>query len=225
MTVTVIGGPISRRLNEGFSQEQMTQSTATAAQALSLFTDVSLLGGGTATGVERNVYSLASGIEGQEKFVALIATGEGAVSFQGATATDLWVLNATDGMVFSRYVKGTWRALAWSETKEVFSQSTATAFQNLHPAISVSFLGGGTATGFGRNQYLLPDGAAGAEKVIRLAATGEAKLIWDDATATGQVTFSGVFDVAHLRFSLGFGSRPARWWIVSLTGATFATTT
>ena len=219
MTVTITGGPVPKRFGESYAQEQLTQSTATAAQALNLYTDLSLLGGGTATGIERNLYSLASGIEGQRKVIKLIATGEAHVSLQGATATDLWVFNATNGIVIADYVSGAWVPYYWRIGIERFSQSTATAFQRLNPRVETSNLGAGTATGFGLNQFFLPDAWDGVMKTVRGGATGEAKLIWDNATATGQLVFTGSANVVHLRFAL------TRWWIVSLTGATFATST
>ena len=219
MTVTIIGGPVPKRFGESFAQEQLTQSTATTAQALNLFTDLSLLGGGTATGIERNLYSLASGIEGQRKIIKLVATGEAHVSLQGATATDLWVFNATNGIVVADYVSGAWVPYYWRIGAERFSHSTATAFQRLTPWVETSRLGAGTATGFDLNQYFLPDAWDGVTKTVRMTGTGEAKLIWDNATATGMLVFSGSANISHMRFA------DNRWWIVSLTGATIATST
>ena len=85
MTVT-ISTYDSRTLGSWQSQESMTQSTATALQALSVKTDVSILGGGTATGTAlRNIYSLAAGLEGQEKLLLMNATGEASVTMAFAT--------------------------------------------------------------------------------------------------------------------------------------------
>ena len=219
MTVTITGGPVPKRFGESYAQEQLTQSTATTAQALNLYTDLSLLGGGTATGIERNLYSLASGIEGQRKVIKLIATGEASVSLQGATATDLWHSRATDGTLVADYVSGKWLVTHRSEGFESFSQSTATVYRRIHPMVSTSRLTGGTATGFDVDRYFLPDGAEFAGKIISMNATGESKVIWDNPTATGALVFTSNQQIAHLRFSIN------RWWIVSLTGATIATST
>ena len=87
MAITLTGG--ERQLHAGTFQtvETMTQSTATALQALSLRTDASILGAGTATGAAvRNIYSLAAGVEGQEKLVVMNATGEASVTMAFATS-------------------------------------------------------------------------------------------------------------------------------------------
>ena len=116
MAVTVTGGPLSQRGPGWWTRENLTQSTATAFQAVSLFTDVTTLGVGTATGFGLNRYGLASGAtEGREKVLLTTGTGE-AKAYVAGTATGLWVLNELDDMVMVRYIEGKWRVI----------QSTAT---------------------------------------------------------------------------------------------------
>lgn len=75
------------------SSETLTQSTATAFQALDPHIDVSFLGMGTATGDNsNNLYSLTStghsngdAVEGMEKFIMSTGTGEAAVYIDLAT--------------------------------------------------------------------------------------------------------------------------------------------
>jgi hypothetical protein len=115
------------------SIETMTQSTATTPQALSVTTDVSLLGGGTATGAAvRNLYTLGSGVEGQEKVIYMTATGEASVIFTqpsgrlpvqvsstivpSATAVDAIWASATGQYVLQaadEYVRAVWMNSAW----------------------------------------------------------------------------------------------------------------
>ena len=115
MAVSIIGGPIHRR-RSGFAQDTYTQSTATTDQALSLNTDLSLLGMGSATGFGLNLYSLASGIEGQEKWVLSTGTGEAKLAWQGMTVTGRSVLDANGDFVFLRYVGGAWRLVQQTAT-------------------------------------------------------------------------------------------------------------
>lgn len=68
------------------AEETLSQSTATAAQTISLTTFYTALGMGTATG-NNNVYSLGAGQPGQMKFLEATATGEAKVVLDGATAT------------------------------------------------------------------------------------------------------------------------------------------
>lgn len=77
MTVTITAG-VQNRVPGAFQElETMTQSTATAPQAISVAIPVTILGMGTATGAAvRNLYTLPPGIEGQEKWVYTNATGE-----------------------------------------------------------------------------------------------------------------------------------------------------
>ncbi len=83
---TITGGERLKFAGTFQSVESLTQSTATAPQALSITTDVSVLGMGTATGAAvRNLYTLAAGVEGQEKIVYANATGEASVIFTQKT--------------------------------------------------------------------------------------------------------------------------------------------
>jgi hypothetical protein len=82
MAVTVTT-PGTQVVHAGIGAEEvMTQSTATAAQELSLSTFISNVGMGDATG-----YNLAAGQPGQMKYVQATATGEAKLILDGATAT------------------------------------------------------------------------------------------------------------------------------------------
>lgn len=65
------------------SVDTTVASTATTPQAISVETDVTILGGSTVTrGVLNNLYTLASGVQGQEKLIMhATATGMSAVIF------------------------------------------------------------------------------------------------------------------------------------------------
>ena len=137
--VTISGGEVQTR-QTWQAIETLTQSTATTPRALSLFTDVSILGAGTATGHERNFYTLASGArEGQEKLIVLSATGEAKVVIAGptngnlpihvvlssvnptataaidqilASATGRWVFQSDGDYILLRYFNGTWNYMS-----------------------------------------------------------------------------------------------------------------
>lgn len=134
---TLTGG--DRMLFRGTYQsvESMTQSTATTPQALSTRTEVSILGGGTATGAAvRNLYTLGSGVEGQEKIIYMIATGEASVVFTqpsgrqpiqvsatlipAATAVDAVWASATGQYVLQaadEFIRCIWMNSAWHVTE------------------------------------------------------------------------------------------------------------
>jgi len=83
------------------SIEFMSQSTSTTPQALSVLTDCSCLGAGTATGsAARNLYTLAAGEEGQIKWIGFgsgtAATGEASVVFTGTATGQSVIASATD---------------------------------------------------------------------------------------------------------------------------------
>ena len=79
---TITGGERLKFAGTFQSVESLTQSTSTTPQALSVTTDVSILGMGTATGAAvRNLYTLAAGVEGQQKIIYANATGEASVIF------------------------------------------------------------------------------------------------------------------------------------------------
>lgn len=121
--------------------ESLTQSTATAFQALDPHVEVSFLGMGTATGDNsNNLYSLTAtgngdAVEGMTKFLTTTATGEAAVfveqlsgrmSFEAsalavpsatdidsvwASATGNWVFSAADDYLHLRFLNGAWRVI------------------------------------------------------------------------------------------------------------------
>ena len=113
MAVTLVN--TERRAEGGgtfSSAESLTQSTATAAQSVSLNTDVTSLGGGTATGFGVNTYELATGaVEGREKLVQLGATGEAKLSLGGGTATGQLVFAADGDLVLLRYINDVWMVM------------------------------------------------------------------------------------------------------------------
>ncbi len=111
MAVTITDMSQIRRGGSFQSSENMTQSTATAAQALSLSDAISTLSGGTASGDNRNdLYSLADGVEGQEKMVVMLATGEAALGLT-STATGLWVFSAAEDVLHLRFINELWRPM------------------------------------------------------------------------------------------------------------------
>lgn len=133
MAITIAAG--DKQTNSTWqSPETLTQSTATAFQALSLKTDISVLGMGTATGFGLNRYSLASGaVEGQEKLIVSSASGEAKLFVVGptqgrlplniamesnatattvdallASATGLWVFQSDGDYILCRFMNGVW---------------------------------------------------------------------------------------------------------------------
>lgn len=100
------------------SQESLTQSTATAIQSLSVTTDVSVLGMGTATGFARNRYLLptTSAVEGQEKVVVATGTGEAYLDLAGGTATGGYVFSTADSWITARLINGDWRPIGTGAT-------------------------------------------------------------------------------------------------------------
>ena len=88
--------------------------------------------------------------------------------------------------------------------KETLSQSTATAFQTINLSTPISYLGGGTATGHGRNRYSL--GATGVvegqEKMLLVTSTGELN-IYVAGTATGLLVMSAADSLERLIFLSG----------------------
>lgn len=71
---------------------------------------------------------------------------------------------------------------------ESLSQSTATVEQAISVTHQITTLSGGTATGFNIDKYNLPDGGEGAEKLIVMLATGEAKIRFGAATTNTMAT-------------------------------------
>lgn len=134
MAITITGG--TQRQSFGMqSVEQMTQSTATAAQTLSAVDYISVLGAGTATGtLSINQYVLPEGPDGLEKIVYLAATGEATLQMTQATgihaqfstssdavfrvgaATGAYVLNAKADYVRAVFLDGGWTVLGTNAT-------------------------------------------------------------------------------------------------------------
>lgn len=133
---TITGGERLKFVGTFQSVESLTQSTATTPQALSVTTDVSVLGMGTATGAAvRNLYTLAAGVEGQEKLIYANATGEASVIFtqisgrldpgvgavvnatattvdaNWASATGQYVFQAANEFILTRFMNDAWHVL------------------------------------------------------------------------------------------------------------------
>ena len=132
---------------------------------------------------------------------------------------------------------GTQRQSFGMQSVEQLTQSTATAAQTLSAVDHVSILGAGTATGtLLRNQYLLPEGPDGLEKIIYLAATGEATLQMTQATglhAQFSTSTDAVFRVGAATGAYVLGAKADyvravfidEGWTILGTNATFATAT
>ena len=137
MTTSTFSAVLPQKPNSWRSKETLTQSTATTVQSLSLQTEISILGMGTATGFARNRYELASGaVEGQEKLVIAEATGEaylrvsaqsGRIPMQIAfaslptatnsdslyvTSTGDWVFQSAEDYILLKYISGVWTYIA-----------------------------------------------------------------------------------------------------------------
>ena len=107
MPITAIGpGPPLRGTGWRIKQT-FTQSTASTAQSISPYTDLCVLGVGTATGFLINVYTLASSADGKELSLLVTGTGEAKVAMTG-TATGLWVLTEADDRVRILHENGKW---------------------------------------------------------------------------------------------------------------------
>lgn len=122
MAISTIAGPPPERGIGYFVTETLNPSTSTTAQAIALTVPLTLIstatgGTGTATGFERNVFSLstASAIEGQVKTVIMTGTGEAKLILTG-TATGRWTLTEADDLVMVQMFNRKWRVI----------QSTAT---------------------------------------------------------------------------------------------------
>lgn len=85
MAITSDPGALVQR-HSGQSIQNLSQSTATAQQTISVTTYVTALAGGTATGGTINLYLLPdSAPDGTEKFIYQVATGESRVQLTMAT--------------------------------------------------------------------------------------------------------------------------------------------
>ena len=111
MAISVTAGPVQQRA--AFARETLAQSTATVAQALALTTPLTVLTGGTATGFERNVFTLstASAVEGQEKAILMTASGEAKIAFTG-TATGRVVMTQADDLLLLKMFNHKWRVVS-----------------------------------------------------------------------------------------------------------------
>lgn len=111
MAVSVTAGPVAQRA--AFAMETLAQSTSTVPQALALTTPLTILGGGTATGFHRNVFTLstASAVEGQEKAILMTASGEAKIAFTG-TATGRFVLTLADDLLMLKMFNYKWRVVS-----------------------------------------------------------------------------------------------------------------
>ena len=95
-----------------YAKQTLSQSTATAFQAINLYVDRAHLGMGTATGFSLNRYSLATGAkEGWTVSILATATGEAKVHLGGGTATGLWVFGTADTYLRAIYEEHKWRVL------------------------------------------------------------------------------------------------------------------
>ena len=86
--VVTIPSGTRTKLGSWRSIETLTASTSTTPQAVSIETDVTVLGGSTVTagGAVANLYTMADGVQGQEKLIMhATATGASHVIFDYAT--------------------------------------------------------------------------------------------------------------------------------------------
>jgi hypothetical protein len=92
------------------AEEQLSQSTATAAQECLLTTFITNVGMGTATG-NINVYNLAAGQPGQMKYLQATATGEAKLILDGATATGRMIFSTAASRGLFIYGATGWKAI------------------------------------------------------------------------------------------------------------------
>ena len=113
MSISVTAGPVAQRA--AFALETLAQSTSTTPQAIALTTPLTILGGGTATGFHRNVFTLstASAVEGQEKGILMTASGEAKIAFTG-TATGRFVLTQADDLLYLKMFNHKWRVASYT---------------------------------------------------------------------------------------------------------------
>jgi hypothetical protein len=136
MAVTLTEGLQQSKGGTFMGIENLTQSTTTVPQTLSVTKQVSVLGMGTATGGTRNRYNLPTTglVEGMEKYIRAEATGEAWVNIGGghagrlpanigfqilgaATAVDALAVSATANWAFTatgqtlglKVIDGVWR--------------------------------------------------------------------------------------------------------------------
>jgi predicted TIM-barrel enzyme len=113
MTVTVTGNEIHRH-GAFLSAQVATFSTSTALQTINHINPVTTIDGGTTAtgfGVGRFLLSTASAVEGMEKTIVLLATGELKIILTG-TSTGALALNEANDFVFLRYMNESWRLIS-----------------------------------------------------------------------------------------------------------------
>ncbi len=115
MAISVTGQDVPRRYDL-FAKETLAQSTATTPQTLATTSDLTVISGGTATGVGRNLFTLADGTEGQEKEVLFSGTGEAKVLPLSGTATGWHVMTEDDDYLSFRFLDSKWRVRESSAT-------------------------------------------------------------------------------------------------------------
>ena len=113
VAVSITAGPVAQRT--AFAMETLAQSTSTVPQPIALTTPLTILGGGTATGFENNVFTLstASAVEGQEKAILMTASGEAKIAFTG-TATGRFVLTRADDLLMLKMFNQKWRVASYT---------------------------------------------------------------------------------------------------------------
>lgn len=140
MAITITSGDRQVKGPTFDSVENLTQSTATARRAISVHVPVTTLSGGTATGIGVDLYTVASSaVEGQEKWIQMLATGEAKVVFESiatgrlpvstgfqasatvfdnayVSATGAFVLTTPAQFLFAKYVNTRWWILGGMAT-------------------------------------------------------------------------------------------------------------
>lgn len=144
MTITLNTGDPQVRAGTFSDVETLTQSTATARQSISVRTMVTQIGGGTATGFGVNLFTVASyatagagPVEGMEKYITMLATGEAKVVFNGMAtgfqgifeiatttntapqsvgtvvlATGAYTLSKPEHFIWAKMINQQWRVIA-----------------------------------------------------------------------------------------------------------------
>ena len=118
MSIQVTAGKVRERGDGWFALEILNPSTSTSPQSLALHAPLTRIstatgGTGTATGFERNVFTLAtaSSIEGQQKAIVMTGTGEVKIVLTG-TATGRWVMDSADDFLVFRMLDRKWRLIS-----------------------------------------------------------------------------------------------------------------
>ena len=144
MTVVLNAGDRQARSGTFSDVETLAQSTATTRQSISVATPLTQIAGGTATGFGVNLYTVASyatggagPVEGMEKYIVCLATGEVKVVFNGqatgfqgvfeigtttntapqsvatvVAATGAYTLSKPEHFIWAKMVNQQWRIIA-----------------------------------------------------------------------------------------------------------------